>query len=409
MTAPYSFQPLPVPSGIQPGPFQPGPTGGDYLQQGAGDLGKVLMALRQLSQTSQLENRQLDVQQQLGMGNLGQQRAELGQRVAEKTYEQQQDTQKQTLAAEALRRQAMAGKGLRQMLSARGVTGLDQVPDENVVGLVPELEKAGVIGPLTDAERRLTTFVDKYQGTPNEGVGRDFLGPPKPNQITVNNIGQNEHAKAIAGVAGDLYKTALTDAQSALRLMPSITGARGLVDKSFTGLGANAKLNAARLLNFFKRPGDDLVISNDPVTDTQTLKRLAQENTLAFLGTRALGSGTAVSDKDREYMQSLSGENITLEPSALKRIFRINYGAQIMKVQDAVNELRQQAIDYPDDAAQLTRRAAALEANLRSKWVEYGAMLQEEKKAESSRVSQNAAQADQYLRKLDRKQPRATP
>jgi hypothetical protein len=59
MTAPYSFQPLPVP-GVQPGPFQPAPTGGDQLQSGIAGLIKAMAQHKEL----QMQQQQLDQQQQ---------------------------------------------------------------------------------------------------------------------------------------------------------------------------------------------------------------------------------------------------------------------------------------------------------------------------------------------------------
>lgn len=408
MTAPWSFQ-FPSSQPISPGPFQPGPTGGDQLQQGVGDLGKVLMALRQLSQQSQIENRQIDVHQQLGMGEIGAKRAENQRLIDEQTYKQTQETQKQSQTA-------MAGKGLRQMLSARGITGLENVPDGAMTSLVPDLEKAGILGPLTDAERRLTTFVGKYQGTPNEAIGKEFLGPPKPASTVVNvdTKGRTAYAEARGkGLAEGDIKAGDTANQNFTALASNFN-AMNLVDKAYTGAGAQLKLDAARVLKALGRQPTNNLIEN-----TQELIRYGQSGTVALLGTRALGSGTAVSDADRQYMRQVSGEDITRDPAALKKIFRINSGAEVMQIEETINQLRQRSQAYPEEAVSLNADAKTLENRLRPMLQRYTNMLIQEEHGSTQRVKDfienvkalpyvnDLPWIDQYLKQTTRQQQKS--
>lgn len=378
MTAPYAIPQLAVPN-VTPSAAPPSPGLGDTLGQAGGDLAKVLMALRQLSQTSQIENRQLDVQQE----GYGIQRDQESRLRGQNTLEQN--------------RLSQTGAALRPLLGDYPSVG--GVADANLPGTVESLTKLKELGKKDKADLG-TTDQQNYQAyqqllqsgqTEKAAEFRKFFLEKQPGvQVNVNS-GENQHAKAIADVNAGFYKTAIETANAAYQLMPSIVNASNLVDKSFTGAGANARLNVARMLSVFGVKSE-----GDQAADTQTLKRLAQENTLAFLGTRALGSGTAVSDKDREYMQSLSGENITLEPTSLKRIFRINFGTQIMKVQEAIKEVRQQAFDYPNDASQLNARADQLERQLHPMFKQYSKMIQAEGRGQMQKEAKDA----QDLRKL---------
>lgn len=366
MTTPY-FTPPPGPD-LRPQYAPPAPSFGETVGQAGGDLAKVLMALRQLSQTSQIENRQLDVQRELGMGNIGVQNAQ------EQRLRDQNTTEQNRLS--------QTGSALRPLLGDYPSTA--SVSDANLPGTVESLNKVRDLTKKDKADLG-TTDQQNYQAyqqllqsgqTEKAAEFRKFF-LEKPPGVTVNVGGENQYSKALAEANAGFYKTAITTGQSALQLMPSILRANELVDKSFTGLGAKTELQLGRILSFF-----NVKDAGNKVANTQELIRNAQNNTLAFLGTRDLGSGTAVSDKDREYMQSLSGENITLEPTSLKRIFRINFGTQIMKVQEAIKELRQQAIDYPNDGRQLNARADQLERSLHPMFQQYSKLIQGEGKAQ---------------------------
>lgn len=355
MTAP--IQALPIPN-VSPGQFIPAPTAGDYLQQGAGDLAKVLQAVSALHQQSQLGNRELDVRQQLGMGQIGQDQAELQQKIAEERYKQQVA--------------AATGQGWQALLP--DLPQLQGVDPSAIPGMVPQFEHLGIgRGPKTSNERDFAAL----QGMDPAAGSKDFrqLIMPAPNQtnVNVNTKGRTAYAEARGkGLAeGDIQ--AAGDAQKGLKAITSAIKARGLVDRSFTGAGANAKLNASRLMNALGLP-----VNKDEVVNTQELVRYAQEGTLALLGTRVLGSGTAVSDQDRAYVQSLSGENITRDPAALKKIFRVNVGLQVMQVEDAVAALRQRAREYPDEATSLLAQAQTLDDKLRPMRNAYNGMLREE-------------------------------
>lgn len=371
MTTPY-FTPPPGPD-LRPQSAPPIPGFGDTLQQGIAGVVAAITKARELQMQQQqigLQGRELDVRQQLGMGEIGVKNAENTRLTNKQTYDQQQSAQTQI-------RQGQAGKGLRQMLTQRGVQGLDAIPDESMVTLIPELEKAGVIGPLTDAERRLTAYVTKYGGTADTKTAEKFLGPNPTSSVTVNNAGTNALDQGLA----DLTIDALKGIQKNRALYPAMAEARTLVPKIISGAGANFKLALTKGLSALG--GTE---SGNLAADTETYSRLAKQITIGYLGSRDLGSGNAVSNNDLRFMQQMSGEDITREPETLKRTLRIGFGKNLMEDQDRIDNIRQEALDNPARAAVLNRRATNEERQLQGNWNTYVGMLLEEQGANSEHV-----------------------
>jgi hypothetical protein len=147
------------------------------------------------------------------------------------------------------------------------------------------------------------------------------------------------------------------------------------VNKSFTGFGANQVVGLGRVVNAL---GGDFKARGKTVEDSQTLLKLTREQTLAYLQTRALGSGTAVSDADRVFMERMSGADLTLEPTTIKRIIRINVGSAIMRQTDAIEALMQAAQANPAEAAKLRAKAFSIQRRLDPIWAEYSKMQKDE-------------------------------
>lgn len=112
----------------------------------------------------------------------------------------------------------------------------------------------------------------------------------------------------------ELY-TASNDAQSSVdnidRVLP-------LVESMPTGIGAEAKLLARRIAGIF---GDDpdAAVANSEVYLAEMAERVAKE-------IKAFGSGTGLSDKDREFTENMVAGSITATPEAIIRILKIRKG-----------------------------------------------------------------------------------
>jgi hypothetical protein len=117
--------------------------------------------------------------------------------------------------------------------------------------------------------------------------------------------------------------------------------------------------------------------------DTQTLTKLLRDGVLTQLQTRALGSGTAVSDADRNYMESVQGADLTLEPEAIKRIVRINVGLGIERMNSAKLLLQQQLQDHPEAGGVLNGKIKVIDTKLKPIWKQYQEMLADEAKRQA--------------------------
>jgi hypothetical protein len=175
-------------------------------------------------------------------------------------------------------------------------------------------------------------------------------------------------------------KQSSTQAQSFPAMLEAYRG----VGKAFTGWGANQVQSLGRVVNAL---GGNFKVSGKSVEDSQTVLKLLREQTLAYLQTRALGSGTAVSDKDREFMERMSGADLTLEPATIKRIIRINVGTGIARQVEAIEALMAAANANPAEANQLRAKAFRLQRKLDPIWAEYGKMQKAEAEAEDVNVN----------------------
>jgi hypothetical protein len=205
---------------------------------------------------------------------------------------------------------------------------------------------------------------------------------PKPG-VTVNNIpGKVETAFGVETSKLDATRNAETfkDVNNAAASLPAMTEAYKYVDRAFTGFGANQLMALARAggATGFKPVGDK-------VADTQTMLKLLREQTLAYLQTRALGSGTAISDKDREFMERQSAADITMEPLAIKRIIRINMGVALEKMISTKMEYQQQQQTYPDPTStrQIQGKIDMIDRKLLEPWTQYWKIYSQEQKNET--------------------------
>lgn len=207
-----------------------------------------------------------------------------------------------------------------------------------------------------------------------------YLDPKPGTQITnIQGQGESEFSKKWAEAQVKVLTQGEENARGAIQMTPLLDEAYRLVapGKAFTGYGANTLLNLARVSGAVGfQPG------KDRAADTQTMLKLLREQTLVYLRSRDLGSGTAVSDGDRLFMERQSGADPTLDAATIKRTVRINIGSQLMKAQEAVADLRDQALAYPANATQLNRKAEALERKLAPIRHRYAQMLEAEDASE---------------------------
>jgi hypothetical protein len=168
------------------------------------------------------------------------------------------------------------------------------------------------------------------------------------------------------------------DVSNAAGSIPSMVEAYKMVPRSATGWGAYQVAGVARIVGKLGyKPGKDLA------ADTQVMVKLLRDGVIAQLQTRALGSGTAVSDPDRVFMERQSAADITLEPTTIKKIIRINMGLALEKMISTKLEYQQQMATYPQAAQQIQGKIDMIDRKMAQPWTDYWKMISKEQEMES--------------------------
>lgn len=204
----------------------------------------------------------------------------------------------------------------------------------------------------------------------------------KPGVTVNNNAAKAETKFATEMATGDVaaQEDIVKQANQAAASFPSMNEAYNLFKSGnvIAGMGAKQVLGINRVLATM---GVDT--AKNKVTDTQTATKLLRDGVLAQLQTRALGSGTAVSDADRNYMEQVQGADLTQQPDAIKRIIRINVGLGVERMVSAKMLLEQQVQDHPESKNVLQGKIKLIERKMAPVWKQYQTMLTEETKQQS--------------------------
>lgn len=187
-------------------------------------------------------------------------------------------------------------------------------------------------GSPEDARKALDASMRDFQSRPAAtsgagGAGGFPLGTSmgdverKAREADVANVAAGR-AKLFEGQAAALDK-GLTDARQAAEInLPAIQTARSLLDsgKVKTGLGANWALGFGRALSASG------LSEGDGVAATQAFMAQAAKRVMGVV--KMLGSGSGISDADREYAAKAVGGNITMDEKSIRRILDIDERAQ---------------------------------------------------------------------------------
>lgn len=190
-------------------------------------------------------------------------------------------------------------------------------------------------GSPEDARKALDASMRDFQSRPaptggsggSGGSGGFPLGTSmgdverKAREADVANVAAGR-AKLFEGQAAALDK-GLTDARQAAEInLPAIQTARSLLDsgKVKTGLGANWALGFGRALSASG------LSESDGVAATQAFMAQAAKRVMGVI--KMLGSGSGISDADREYAAKAVGGNITMDEKSIRRILDIDERAQ---------------------------------------------------------------------------------
>ena len=153
---------------------------------------------------------------------------------------------------------------------------------------------------------------DKDTGTWTEASTLD-LQPAPPAVQKVQNVAAGLGDELVKeGVAS--FKESLDAAQKAASAISSVNRSYPLIDEMFTGALAQVQLNISRYARAFGIELSDL----DKIANTEVYTATAGERLANFI--KNLGSGTGISNADREYASAVVAGNITVDAEGLKRL-----------------------------------------------------------------------------------------
>jgi hypothetical protein len=173
---------------------------------------------------------------------------------------------------------------------------------------------------------------DPVTGASNPNVQGYEMGLRRAGATNVAVNSENSFGGAVAKNLADQFTGTRDKAQSAASAIAAVNEARGLLQSGmYTGQLAPFQLLAAKL-----------GIVDDPqrIANTEAFQSAMGKQTFSLI--KQLGSGTAISNSDREYADKVAGAKITLNQDSLAKILDINeranrelikqYNAQAQKV-----------------------------------------------------------------------------
>jgi hypothetical protein len=255
------------------------------------------------------------------------------------------------------------------------------VAPENIPGALEALQNAQSLLPQAPEAPELPTTAKEYlflqQLSPEQRAQYWKMVGPKPGSVTNVNVGgqPTPFSEEFDKGAAKGTMSATDAAGEAFRSLAVVDEAHRLLSKGnvLTGFFAKPALSAYRMAASLGVPDAKL-----KTADTQTMLKLAGEATFTYLRSRDLGSGTAVSDGDREFAYTLSGRDLTQDKVALLRTLRINYGTGLMKQGDAMATLAKRAQQFPERAPQISQDVADIQNKYDFSWGTYARMLKQE-------------------------------
>lgn len=144
------------------------------------------------------------------------------------------------------------------------------------------------------------------------------------------NVAMDQFASSLGGALGKSVIDSYEQTQSAAKTIQNVNDARQYVPNMFAGTGANVFLGGAKVLN--------AVGFNIPqVKNTEAFRSSIGQVVLP--GLKALGSGQAISNSDRQYMEKIVAGDITLDRGSIDEILNI------------VERTNKRAIDMHNDKA----------------------------------------------------------
>lgn len=205
-------------------------------------------------------------------------------------------------------------------------------------GELPQLiaESAMGVQKLYDAVRPVETAAGIEMMTPTGTTLATRKAPPKSAGVNIRlGADESEFGKTVAGDAAKNLGEMNKAARSASSSIANIERLGPLVNdpKFISGTLGNARLSIAKALGL------------EGAEETQAYFSQMGRETAEVI--KSFGSGTAVSDTDREYANKIAGGSIELTPAAIRRILFIRHQANREAIMRYNEERRAAAVSNP--------------------------------------------------------------
>jgi hypothetical protein len=242
-----------------------------------------------------------------------------------------------------------AQRELMQLQAQQAQKNLNQ-PDLMAVGAGQTLLDKGTMKPAYTAPaapEKPGAVLAGYQYAVSQGYPGDFFQYQKDlksagassQTVNMGGKGLSELAKKQAGSLVEGQTSAQDDVTGIQNIH---SAAEKIQSGSFTGFGANLKLNMARFADFAGLGGKS---ETEKIANTETY--LAQMGNEVGRVIKQFGAGTGLSDADREYAEKIVGGRVTLNKESILRILQIQEKIYRARV-DAHNKKAQQVLDKPN-------------------------------------------------------------
>ena len=168
----------------------------------------------------------------------------------------------------------------------------------------PVMRRVNDSGKIYDAETETWKNPSELQVSPAVAVNKNI----------------NVDGSKATGLAYTQFTESFELAQDVAETWEANAQAQDLLDKAYTGLGSEIKLNLARLAVELGLGGTS---SAERVEATQSFIINRAKKTIALLASGALGAGVGISDNDRKFAASLSGSDTSLSKETIQRLLTL--------------------------------------------------------------------------------------
>jgi hypothetical protein len=195
----------------------------------------------------------------------------------------------------------------------------------------------------TDAIRNYQYYVQQEQaaGRPPKNMDQWQTDQKKAGATNINTA---------PGPTGKVFETMSTradEARAAAGAMPAFSEAQRLVNSGQITLGAGADMRVA-----MQKVGALFGLDPTSAANAETFRASMAPTVLSLV--KGLGSGSGISNADRDFAERAAGGNINLEPMTIKRLIDIGAKAAQYKI-DSHNRTLDQVYPEGDDANRQVR------------------------------------------------------